>query len=161
MAAAVNPAGPQPSHLLGLLGLLLAVSYIPGVRSALLRRRRPEQTLYEGGGGRLQGRRSSMVGAGRQRGRPVDLPDGLVVGGRSSVQPRGLLLLPGQGVLGLQHADAWVDAGGRSLQTGQGRAHSELSRRSDERYGEKNNFSLGIGSTISTDLFSPDLKLNY
>lgn len=40
-----------------------------------------------------------------------------------------MLLLPGQGVLGFQHTDAWVDAGRRSLQTGQGKAHSELSQR--------------------------------
>lgn len=62
-----------------------------------------------------------MVASGRQRGRPVKVPDGLVVGWRSSFEPRAVLLLPGQGVLGFQHADAWVDAGRRSLQTGQGK----------------------------------------
>lgn len=59
-----------------------------------------------------------MVAAGRQRGRPVEVPDHLVIGRRSSFEPRALLLLPGQGVLGFQHTDAWVDAGRRSLQTG-------------------------------------------
>lgn len=61
-----------------------------------------------------------MVGGGRQRGRPVELPDHLAVGRRGAFQPRALLLLPRQRVLGLQHADAWVDAGGRSLQTAEG-----------------------------------------
>lgn len=41
------------SHLLGLRGLLLGISYIPVVRAALLRRRRPKQTLDEGRGGSL------------------------------------------------------------------------------------------------------------
>lgn len=68
-----------------------------------------------------------MVAAGRQRGRPVEVPDHLVIGRRSSFEPRALLLLPGQGVLGFQHADAWVDAGRRSLQTAQGQARSEVS----------------------------------
>lgn len=61
-----------------------------------------------------------MVASGGQRGWPVEVPDGLVVGWRSSFESRAVLLLPGQGVLGFQHADAWVDAGRRGLQTGQG-----------------------------------------
>lgn len=68
-----------------------------------------------------------MVAAGRQRGRPVEVPDHLVIGRRSSFKPRALLLLPRQGVLGFQHADAWVDAGRWSLQTAQGQARSKVS----------------------------------
>lgn len=68
-----------------------------------------------------------MVAAGRQRGRPVEVPDHLVIGWRSSLELRALLLLPGQGALRFQNADAWVDTGGRSLQTAQGQARREVS----------------------------------
>lgn len=88
------------SHLLGLVGLLLRVPGIPVVHSSLLRRRGPEQTLYERGRGRLRGRHSPVAVAGAQGRRVVVVPDHLAVGGRSSFDSRALLLLPGQGVLG-------------------------------------------------------------
>lgn len=94
------------SHLLGLLGPLLCV---PGVHTSWLLRQRSEYTVDEGGRGR-----HSLVAGGQSR-LVVVVPDDLAVGGRSSFSSRALLLLPRRGLL--EHADAGMDAWGRSLQT--------------------------------------------
>lgn len=101
------------SHLLGLLGFLLRVPCIPVVHTSWLLRQRCEQTVHEGGRGRLWGRYSLMVGG---QGRwVVVVPNHLTVGWRSSFNSRAPFVLPRQGLL--QHADAGMDAWGRSLQS--------------------------------------------
>lgn len=58
-----------------------------------------------------------MAVAGGQGRRVVVVPNHLAVGRRSPFYSRALLLLPGQGVLGHQHADAGVDTRRGSLET--------------------------------------------
>lgn len=82
-----------------------------------------------------------MVVAGRQGRRVVVVPDHLAVGWGGSFHSGALLLLPGQGLLGFQHTDAWVDTGRGGLQTGLqtgagwvegvGVEHCSVGRRSD------------------------------
>lgn len=57
-----------------------------------------------------------MVVGGAQGGWVVKVANHLTVGGRSSFDTGTLFLLPGRGLLGLQHADARMDAWGRGLQ---------------------------------------------
>lgn len=106
------------SHLLGLLGLLLRVPGVPVVHTSLLLRWGPEQAVYERGRRRRRGRHSPVALAGDLGWRVVVVANHLAVGWGRSLHSRALFVLPGQGVLGLHHSDAWVDARGRGLQPG-------------------------------------------